>query len=188
MTNPACEGCGGPHPFDTSLTSPIWNAVIRSKGLPDYLCLTCIVRIFAADGLSFTAVLNGNDFTDTAIEVTVNGARAKDVDLLSNEFVRLRVTAADAAAEIEHAVGDLRKGLTSIWESARLASFVYSVPGRPRLEWDKLDEEGDIVVRLLGVKNHHLVAHGKTEKEALYMLGEMLALAFEGTPDENVQI
>lgn len=187
MTNPACEGCGGPHPFDTSLASPTWNAVIRSKGLPDYLCLTCIVRIFAADGLSFSAVLNGNDFTDTAIDVTVNGERAKDVDLLSNEFVRLRVTAAEAATEIEHAVGDLRKGLTSIWENTRLASFVYRAPDRPSLEWHEPDEDGDLVVHLRGVKNHHLAAHGKTEREALYMLGGALTLAF-GESDAHGQV
>jgi hypothetical protein len=55
--NPACSGCGGPHPFDTSIPSEAWNRVVRGRGLPDYLCLTCIVRAFAEAGEDFTAEL-----------------------------------------------------------------------------------------------------------------------------------
>jgi hypothetical protein len=50
-----------------------WNAVIRGRGLPDYLCLTCIVEAFAARRESFTATLWGgvNEFTGLPIEVKV---------------------------------------------------------------------------------------------------------------------
>lgn len=50
-----CGGCGGPHRFDTSVPSVLWNRVIRSQGLSEYLCAACIVREFAKAGVSFTA-------------------------------------------------------------------------------------------------------------------------------------
>lgn len=59
---PPCQGCGGPHPFDTSVPSPAWNRVIRERGLPDYLCTTCIVAAFVAAGESFEAELYGESF------------------------------------------------------------------------------------------------------------------------------
>ena len=71
---PACVGCGGPHPFDTTLPSPTWNRVIRAAGLPDYLCTTCIVRAFVLAGEGFTAELWGEAFTGTPIEVRVGSA------------------------------------------------------------------------------------------------------------------
>jgi hypothetical protein len=52
-----CAQCGGPHDFDTSIPSELWNHVIRAKGLPEYLCTTCIVREFVRAGTSFTANL-----------------------------------------------------------------------------------------------------------------------------------
>lgn len=56
---PPCGGCGGPHPYDTSIPSPLWNAVIRAAGLSDYLCTTCIVAAFVKAGQSFEAELYG---------------------------------------------------------------------------------------------------------------------------------
>lgn len=95
---PPCQQCGGPHPFDTSLASATWNGVIRKRGLPDYLCLTCIVRAFVQSGESFTATLWGDDFGEAkpgmivpAIEVRVNSQLPRDVELVSEENDRLRI-------------------------------------------------------------------------------------------------
>lgn len=66
-----CSGCGGPHEFDTSVPSELWNKVIRGGGYADYLCLTCIVAAFAHQGQDFTATLWGGNFRGTAIEVRV---------------------------------------------------------------------------------------------------------------------
>lgn len=68
---PSCSMCGGPHPFDTTIPSDIWNAVVRAKGLPEYLCATCILRVFAEAGVSFTANLWGERFNGQSIEVRV---------------------------------------------------------------------------------------------------------------------
>jgi hypothetical protein len=76
---PPCMGCGGPHPFDTSVPSPLWNRVIRDGGLQDYLCTTCIVQAFVAAGVSFEATLWGGAFDGHSIEVRVTEATdAKD--------------------------------------------------------------------------------------------------------------
>ena len=73
-----CGGCGGPHPFDTSVPSPLWNRVIRDGGLSDFLCTTCIVLAFVKAGESFEAELYGPpvdraDATVPTITVTVGG-------------------------------------------------------------------------------------------------------------------
>lgn len=58
---PPCQGCGGPHRFDTSVPSPLWNTTIRAAGLPDFLCLNCIVAAFVrANAPGFTAELYGD--------------------------------------------------------------------------------------------------------------------------------
>lgn len=67
-----CAQCGGPHDFDTSVDSEIWNRVIRAKELPEYLCTTCIVREFAKAGESFSAKLWGEEFKGTPITVAIN--------------------------------------------------------------------------------------------------------------------
>lgn len=54
-----CGGCGGPHEYDTSVPSPLWNRVVREQGLSDYLCASCIVKVFARARTSFTAELYG---------------------------------------------------------------------------------------------------------------------------------
>jgi hypothetical protein len=59
--NPKCNGCGGPHAFDTSIESSVWNAVVRERGLPDYLCFSCIAKEFFKAGRGFSAKLYGDD-------------------------------------------------------------------------------------------------------------------------------
>lgn len=66
-----CALCGGPHDFDTSVPSDAWNRIIRAKGLPEYLCMTCIVREFVKDGEGFTATLWNEEFNGVAIEVVI---------------------------------------------------------------------------------------------------------------------
>lgn len=88
---PPCAKCGGPHPFDTSIPSPTWNAVIRAAELPDYLCLPCIVKAFIAAGQSFTATLFSDTMNGDEIEVTVNSALCQDVERLSEENNRFRL-------------------------------------------------------------------------------------------------
>jgi hypothetical protein len=69
---PPCMGCGGPHPFDTSIPSGLWNGVIRAGGFQDYLCATCIVRAFVIAGVNFEATLWGGGFSGEAISVCVS--------------------------------------------------------------------------------------------------------------------
>ena len=75
--NPACSGCDGPHPFDTTIPSDAWNAVIRANDLSEYLCLTCIVQAFVSRGVGFTATLWGKDFDGVGLVVTVESAQAE---------------------------------------------------------------------------------------------------------------
>ena len=93
--NPACSGCGGPHPFDTSVPSVVWNDVIRAKGLPEYLCLTCVVREFVRARRSFTATLWGDGCGGFPIEVRMNTAVARDAEAISEENTALRVKIRD---------------------------------------------------------------------------------------------
>jgi len=65
--NPKCDGCGGPHSFDTTVPSPIWNEVVRARGGPEYLCLTCIALAFVRAGKGFTAELWGLEFNGRRI-------------------------------------------------------------------------------------------------------------------------
>jgi hypothetical protein len=88
--NPPCSLCGGPHPYDTSIPSVLWNRVIRGRGLPDYLCMTCIVKAFAETGESFTANLTCGA-PGTMVEVVINGAASNGADLLEAENTELRM-------------------------------------------------------------------------------------------------
>ena len=88
---PPCAGCGGPHPFDTSVPSPTWNAVIREAGLPDFLCLGCIVAAFARAGQGFTARIAGAGFRDLPVEFRIGGKAAEDASRLTAENDRLRL-------------------------------------------------------------------------------------------------
>lgn len=86
----SCSGCGGPHQFDTSVPSVLWNQVIRAAGLPEYLCTMCIVRAFARAGVSFTAELYGDDFHGLPIEVRINGEEAQAAAKIQDENNLLR--------------------------------------------------------------------------------------------------
>lgn len=85
-----CQGCGGPHSFDTSVPSVLWNAVVRKNGWADFLCIACIIKAFAAADQSFTATLWGREFNGLAIEVRINGQDARDVALIHEENNTLR--------------------------------------------------------------------------------------------------
>lgn len=130
-----CGGCGGPCLYDTSISSPLWNAVIRANGLPDFLCLACIVRAFVVRGESFTAILSGDGVAGAAIEVRVNGATPRDVDLLGSEFVALRRVVSAMADEFEATSAGpnrraitLRKALAAAFENERLAALLSLSP------------------------------------------------------------
>ena len=88
--NPECSLCGGPHPFDTTVPSVVWNAVIRDNNLPDYLCATCVLREFVKQGVSFTAILTGDELHGVPIEVQVNTKPARDAMRISAENTALR--------------------------------------------------------------------------------------------------
>lgn len=96
----SCGGCGGPHAFDTSIPSAVWNRVIRAKGLSEYLCMSCIVREFVKVGRSFTAELSGSGFSGVPIEIRVRGEVAQDASVVSDENNRLRVDAFDRRKEV----------------------------------------------------------------------------------------
>jgi hypothetical protein len=68
-TGKLCGLCGGPHQFDTSVPSQAWNRAIRSRGIPEYLCLSCIVVEFAKAGESFSAILWGDDLDGIRISI-----------------------------------------------------------------------------------------------------------------------
>ncbi len=95
---PLCNGCGGPHPFDTSIPSVVWNRVIRKGGLPDYLCTTCIVRAFALAGVSFTATLWSSEFHGLPIHVMVRDQVATDAAAISEDNTTLRAELARGEA------------------------------------------------------------------------------------------
>ena len=101
--NPACGSCGGPHRFDTSVPSVLWNRVIRGQGLPDYLCTSCVVRAFAAAGESFTAELYGDGFSGLTIDVRVNGRDAKVAEQINEQNNVLRFAISEAARILSEA-------------------------------------------------------------------------------------
>jgi hypothetical protein len=114
--NPPCGRCGGPHPFDTSIPSPVWNEVIRPLGISEYLCLTCIVTLFAQAGRSFTAELWGTreaTFKGLQIEVRIGGKVAEDAAKLSEENTALRV----ARAELEASVRAARETIEAVHQA-----------------------------------------------------------------------
>lgn len=94
-TNPPCQGCAGPHPFDTTIESALWNDVIRRAGLPDYLCLTCIVDAFAKAERSFTGDLCGGGFGFVHFEFVFNGRKPEDLQLVAEQNNILRVALRD---------------------------------------------------------------------------------------------
>ena len=125
-----CQWCGGPHGYDTSVPSVMWNQNIRAAGLPDYLCLSCIVRAFARHGQSFTATLWGQEFNGTALEVRVDEAEALDARAVSDENTNLRaqLQAAEAACAQLQQEKDCLEAELEDWRS--WAQFVYLGGGR----------------------------------------------------------
>jgi hypothetical protein len=106
-----CGGCGGPHNFDTSVPSVVWNSVIRVAGMSEYLCTSCIVRAFVEAGVSFTATLWSGDIeklNGVPIEVRVSGEVARDAARISEENTALRVESAERGRQLEALLGALR--------------------------------------------------------------------------------
>jgi hypothetical protein len=97
----ACGSCGGPHQFDTSVPSVLWNQVIRPLGISEYLCTSCIVREFAKVGVSFTAELYGDGFQGVPLVVSINNAEAQ------------------AAQQVQDQNNNLRSALSRIADTAR---------------------------------------------------------------------
>ncbi len=95
-----CGQCGGPHPFDTSIPSVVWNRFVRECGLSDFLCLTCIVQQFVTVGSGFTATLWSEQFNGVPIEVVVNGKNAQDATLIQEENNSLRSRLREAAESL----------------------------------------------------------------------------------------
>lgn len=86
-----CGRCGGPHRFDTSVPSPLWNAVVRAQGLSEYLCASCVLEVFVLAGESFTATLWSDDLKGDTVEVLVHSRESLGAALLVDENTRLRV-------------------------------------------------------------------------------------------------
>lgn len=101
VAEPVCSRCHGPHPYDTSIPSVVWNAVVRAQNLPEFLCATCIIEVFVEQGQSFTATLWGGSMSGAAIEVRVNGQEARDAALILEENTRLRAEASVLRYELQ---------------------------------------------------------------------------------------
>lgn len=97
---PPCKLCGGPHQFDVSIPSVVWNAVIRPR-LPDYLCASCIIRAFVQEGRSFTAVLSGADVDGVTLEVNIDSQPAQDAEQIQAENNELRIQVRELTARLE---------------------------------------------------------------------------------------
>ena len=116
--NPTCSQCGGPHPFDTTVPSVRWNAVIRANGLPDYLCLTCIVRAFVNAEQSFTADLVGGEFHCVPIEIRVRSQDAVDAQAISEENTTLRWQLREATEQLDEARREQQRWKNAIIDAA----------------------------------------------------------------------
>lgn len=107
-----CGGCGGPHTFDTSIYSELWNGVIRANGYDDTLCLSCIVRAFGKAGVAFSARLFAGPemFTDvptvTFVPVTGEMAEMRRLGQVERECIQEQRNA--AVAELREAAVALR--------------------------------------------------------------------------------
>ena len=97
---PPCTLCGGPHPFDTTIPAIIWNSVVRAAGLPEYLCLSCIITAFAEKKISFTAVLGirGNAIP---VEISIDSRSSQDAAIISNENTQLRARIRELENDLE---------------------------------------------------------------------------------------
>ena len=91
--DPRCGGCGGPHEFDTSVPSVLWNRIVRPIGGSEYLCAACVLKTFAHQRVSFTAVLYGAGFEDLPIAVEIDGQTARMANDLQEEINTRRASA-----------------------------------------------------------------------------------------------
>jgi len=121
-SNPACGGCSGPHPYDTSIPSVVWNEVIRARGLSEYLCLTCIVREFAMAKTSFTATLYGNGLDFTNIEVRIGGAVADDAHKVQEENNTLRWKLHEHADKVAEQAQRIKKLGQQVLDEVKVAN------------------------------------------------------------------
>jgi len=87
-----------------------WNAVIRAKGLSEYLCTSCILREFVREGQSFTAELYGDGLSGVPVEfriaeqVATDAAKVNDENnTLRSALDRIRGISKDTASHLTHA-------------------------------------------------------------------------------------
>lgn len=118
-SNPPCEHCGGPHPYDMSVPSPLWNRVVRPLKMGDYLCATCIIEAFAGSRESFTAELWSEGFDGLLIEVRVDGKISQAAREATNENNELRAKLSAATARWEK----LKTWLREIDNLPRIGGF-----------------------------------------------------------------
>lgn len=116
-----CGGCGGPHRFDTSVPSVLWNRVVRAAGLADYLCATCVVRAFAKAGVSFTATLYGDDFDGLPISVEINGATSTAAHEIQEQNNSLRAALYKLSAWEGHTVESVRAYAAAVLDAVTKA-------------------------------------------------------------------
>lgn len=131
-TEPPCALCGGPHPFDTTIPSALWNAVIREHGLPDYLCATCILRAFVQAGRSFTAELWSPELNGVPITVGVSADSRTLTDLrvrlaqLREKFDALLIAEVNAYGGIPSRAGRCGQETMALHEA--IAALLAAVP------------------------------------------------------------
>ncbi len=71
---------------------------------------------------------------------------------------------------------------------AELRAAPAAAPAPPQLEWTR-DEDGDWLVALTGFPNITLTVHGKTQREALHLLGDAMEGAFmDDCPDPSAHV
>jgi hypothetical protein len=126
---PVCDMCEGPYFFDTTIASPLWNAVIRANDLPDKLCFNCIIREFGKRRTSFAATLWSPDFDGLPISITFDDAASRDMELLVEEYVKLRVAVSEAIAATSGTLESLRTAVTAVFENQRLTERLAILQG-----------------------------------------------------------
>jgi hypothetical protein len=104
-----CEKCGGPYRFDTSVPSVLWNRVIRPLGW-GYLCASCVLREFALQGESFSAVLSGDGLDRVMVSIVVNDAESNVVEEIQQQNNFLRQVVSSMVEEGRAAIDSVTKG------------------------------------------------------------------------------
>src|SRR5688572_5902717 len=163
-----CGGCGGPHQFDTSVPSATWNAVIRTKGLSEFLCTNCILLEFVREGKSFTAELYGLGLHGTPVEFRVAGQVAKDAALVQDENNALRWKLHEAEAQVAALKAAMSK------QDEEICQILGKALGYP---WFKDDQ-----ANFPGATEEHGVCVGDEVAESLAMAaaGQLERLQWQG--------